>query len=155
MLKELFDKHKCDKGTEKHHYYKDYEQYFEKRREEPLNFLEIGTFKGASTRAFYDYFPNANIYTIDIFERTDPKDLDILHEDRVHWMKADSMSATLPRNIKKEWDDIEFDFVIDNDGTKEELYAKIDGLIVSNKITNPPAKSTGTAQPLAIGANSF
>ena len=53
------------------------------------------------------------------------------------------------------WAREEFDFVIDNDGTKEELYAKIDGLIVSNKITNPPSKSTGTAQPLAIGANSF
>ena len=114
MLKGLFDKYDCDKGTSKHHYYKVYEEYFKDVREEPLNFLEIGTFNGASTRAFYDYFPNANIYTIDIFERTDPKDLDILHKDRVHWMKADSMSATLPGNIEKEWGDIEFDFVIDD-----------------------------------------
>lgn len=115
MLKELFDKHKCDKGTEKHHYYKDYEQYFEKRREEPLNFLEIGTFKAASTNAFHDYFPNANIYTIDIFVRTDPKDLKILHEDRVHWMKADSMDASLGMKIRSQWgEDIQFDFVIDD-----------------------------------------
>ena len=53
------------------------------------------------------------------------------------------------------WAREEFDFVIDNDGTKEELYAKIDDLIVSNKITNPPSKSTSAGQPLAIGANSF
>ena len=114
MLRDLFDKYQCDKGTSKHHYYKEYEQYFEDVREEPINILEIGTFKGASTRAFHEYFPNANIYTIDIFVRTDPKDLDILHKDRVHWMKADSMSATLPQKIKKEWGDVKFDFVIDD-----------------------------------------
>ena len=51
--------------------------------------------------------------------------------------------------------DKEFDFVIENNGTKEELYAKIDDLIVSNKITDPPSKPTGATQPLAIGANSF
>jgi len=53
------------------------------------------------------------------------------------------------------WAKEEFDFVIENNGTKEELYAKIDDLIVSDKITNTPSQSTGTAQPLAIGANSF
>ena len=53
------------------------------------------------------------------------------------------------------WAKEEFDFVIENNGTKEELYAKIDDLIVSNKITNPPSQSTGASEPLAIGANSF
>lgn len=114
MLKELFDNYDCDKGTSKHHYYKDYEPYFKELRNEPLNFLEIGTFNGASTRAFHDYFPNANIYTIDIFERTNPNDLEILNKDRVHWIKADSMSATLPQKIKSEWGDVEFDFIIDD-----------------------------------------
>jgi len=114
MLKELFDKYDCDKGTSKHHYYKDYEPHFKEVRTEPLNFLEIGTFKAASTRAFYDYFPNANIYTIDIFVRTDPKDLDILHKDRVNWLKADSMDASLGTKIRNEWGDIKFDFIIDD-----------------------------------------
>ena len=49
----------------------------------------------------------------------------------------------------------EFDFVIENNSTKDQLYAKIDHLIVSNKIADPPAKPTSTTQPLAIGANSF
>ena len=53
------------------------------------------------------------------------------------------------------WAKEEFDFVIENNGTKEELYSKIDDLIVSNEITNTPAKTPSTSKPLAIGANSF
>ena len=53
------------------------------------------------------------------------------------------------------WAKSEFDYVIKNDGTLEELYQQVDDLIISNKITNTPSKSTDTTQPLAIGANSF
>jgi hypothetical protein len=58
---------------------------------------------------------------------------------------------------KSEWDWMgwNFDHVIDNDGTKEDLYKKVDDLVVSNKITNPPTQTTDPLQPLAIGANSF
>ena len=58
---------------------------------------------------------------------------------------------------KSEWDWMgwSFDHVIDNDGTKEDLYKKVDDLVVSNKITNPPTQTTDPLQPLAIGANSF
>ena len=53
------------------------------------------------------------------------------------------------------WAREEFDFVIHNNGTKEQLYTEVDSLIVSNKITNTPSKSTSATQPLAIGANSL
>jgi hypothetical protein len=58
---------------------------------------------------------------------------------------------------KSEWDWMgwTFDYTVENDGTKEDLYAKVDALIVSDKITNTPAQPTGATQPLAIGANSF
>ena len=58
---------------------------------------------------------------------------------------------------KSEWDWMgwNFDYTIENDGTKEELYAKVDALIVSNKIAYTPSQSTDSTQPLAIGANSF
>ena len=58
---------------------------------------------------------------------------------------------------KSEWDWMgwNFDHVIDNDGTKEDLYKKVDDLIVGNKITNSPTQTTDPLQPLAIGANSF
>ena len=53
------------------------------------------------------------------------------------------------------WAKEEFDFVIENNSTKEELYAKIDDLIVGNKISHSPAKTSDPLQPLAIGTNCF
>jgi hypothetical protein len=48
---------------------------------------------------------------------------------------------------KSEWDWMgwEFDHVIDNDGTKQKLFEKVDDLIVGHKITHTPTKSTHTA----------
>ena len=53
------------------------------------------------------------------------------------------------------WAKEEFDYVIENNGDKASLNAKIDHLIVSNKITHSPAETSDPLQPLAIGANSF
>ena len=114
MLQQLFDKYQCDKGTLKHHYYKEYEPYFESVRNDPINILEIGTYKAASTEAFHEYFPNGTIYTIDIFARTNPKDLNILKSGRVEWLKWDSTDASLGKKIKEQWGDVKFDFIIDD-----------------------------------------
>ena len=58
---------------------------------------------------------------------------------------------------KSEWDWMgwNFDFVIENNGSKEDLFAKVDKLIVSNKISHTPAKTSDPLQPLAIGTNCF
>ena len=58
---------------------------------------------------------------------------------------------------KSEWDWMgwDFDFVIDNDGTKEELLKKVDDLVISNKITNTPTKSSDALQSLTVGTNSL
>jgi len=53
------------------------------------------------------------------------------------------------------WAKSEYDHLIENNGTKEELYNKVDDLIVSNKIAHTPTESTDSGQPLAIGANCF
>ena len=58
---------------------------------------------------------------------------------------------------KSEWDWMgwDFDFVIENDGTKEELFQKVDDLIVSNKIPHSPAESSDPLQSLTVGTNRF
>tara|TARA_B100001248_G_scaffold184174_1_gene140346 strand:+ start:7380 stop:8021 length:642 start_codon:yes stop_codon:yes gene_type:complete len=58
---------------------------------------------------------------------------------------------------KSEWDwlDSKFDYIIDNDGTKEELYKKVDDLIIGLEITNTPSKSSNTTESLTIGTNRF
>jgi len=64
----------------------------------------------------------------------------------------------VPKNVhlsEYAWAKSEYDHLITNDGTLEDLHSKIDDLIVSDKITHTPTESTGATQPLAIGANSF
>ena len=50
-----------------HKYHEFYEKYFSNRKNDKLDILEIGTFKGNATAAFYFYFKNANITSVDIF----------------------------------------------------------------------------------------
>ena len=112
-LKQLFDDYECDKSS-KHNYHEYYEKEFAHLKDEPINFLEIGTYLGASTQAFHNYFTKATIYTMDIFKRTKPHHLPILKESRVRWLQGDSTNAGLPMRIANQWGDIEFDIVIDD-----------------------------------------
>ena len=91
-----------------------YETYFKKIKNKNVKLLEIGTFNGASTEAFYNYFPNGIIYTIDIFTRNKPENLSILEKDRVRWLKSDSTDPSLVNKIKQAWGDIKFDYIIDD-----------------------------------------
>lgn len=112
-MRKLFNKYKCDKGH-KHGYEEVYEKNFEKLKNEKINILELGIFKGASTEAWVDYFPNATIYGIDIFKRLDPKTVPILNHERVKWIKGDSLKSSIAKQIEKEWGDVRFDIIIDD-----------------------------------------
>ena len=112
-LKEIFDKHDCDK-SQSHKYYKIYEKYFEEIRNEPINFLEIGIFRGASTKAWLEYFPNAKIYCTDTFERVPPHEIGALKSSRVQWFKGDSTHAGVSKRVIDNWGMMKFDFIIDD-----------------------------------------
>ena len=81
-LNELFNYFGTDKGTEVtnqyqklstkldqkiigHGYAQFYEKYLDIYRNDKINILEIGTWKGASVAAFYHYFKKAIIFCID------------------------------------------------------------------------------------------
>lgn len=57
---------KCDQGGNGGHGYTIfYEAYFEKYRDQNINFLELGVREGWSLRMWSEYFPNAKIHGID------------------------------------------------------------------------------------------
>lgn len=113
MLEELFNKYGCDKAS-KHKYHLIYERDFEEIRNEPINLLEIGVFRGDSMRAWLDYFPNATIYGIDLFTRVKPEDIDVLENPRVKWLQGDSTKPEIREAIMKAWPRIRFDVIIDD-----------------------------------------
>lgn len=113
MLKDLFNKYDCDK-SQKHQYHLIYQKEFDKIRNDKINFLEIGVFKGNSLEAWLEYFPNATLYGIDIFTRVDPFNIPVLKNNRVKYIKADSTSPNVHNLIKDAWPDIQFDVIIDD-----------------------------------------
>ncbi len=77
-LEDLFNYFGSDKGSKVNNPYKNnaneeighgfgefYEKHLEGLKEQKINLLEIGTWKGSSIASFYFYFKNANIFCID------------------------------------------------------------------------------------------
>ena len=73
MLNEIFNSHFTDKGDMygvKHAYAGFYEKYLHNKRETTELILEIGVCGGRSLKAWYDYFPKANIIALDINDKS-------------------------------------------------------------------------------------
>lgn len=100
-ISEVLSKYDTDK-IEFHRYGTTYDTVFEKyNREDKLNILEVGTQKGGSLLAWKEYFPNANVYGVDIVDVVADK------------YRVDTVTRIIS-DIKR-WDnDIEWDIVIDD-----------------------------------------
>ena len=122
-LDQLAIKHNTDKGTTSGHasthgYAPIYEEYLKKWREEPIRLLEIGicmegTPGGQSVGMWYDYFPNAKIYTFDIV------DMHALENDRIRFFKGDQGDRTNFDSMYREFDSKDFDFILEDGSHKE------------------------------------
>jgi SAM-dependent methyltransferase len=108
MLKEILDKHGSDKSS-KHQYHLVYENEFKKFRNEKINLLEIGILGGSSLKTWLDYFPNANIYAIDILDKNQ---VEVLGNSRISYLQHDSTNKNLTNEVKK-WN-VEFDIIIED-----------------------------------------
>jgi hypothetical protein len=115
-LTQLANRYRSDKGTRKtmgwegdrHHYTTVYHQYFDKIRLEKLKFLEIGIGGGPSLKIWRNYFPNAEIYAIDI------DDFSYLNEKNLTCLQADQSNRD---DLKKAMDTIGgVDIIIDDGG---------------------------------------
>ena len=126
-LRTLFDKWGCDKGR-KHGYEECYEQFFEPLKNENINILEVGIFKGRSLEVFREYFPNAQIYGIDVFTRvtpTEPRLVRLFANKNVHWAMCDSTDPSCVSEITKTFGkDTKFDIIIDDGLHEPEANAK-------------------------------
>ena len=52
----------------KHGYLRKYQYWMEEQRDDPVHFLELGVFYGASLKMWRDYFPNGQIHGLDWFK---------------------------------------------------------------------------------------
>lgn len=107
-LKELFEKYNCDKGY-RHGYHECYEKHMDPTK--PVRLLEIGTFKGESTRAFLDYFDDVQITCADMFDREESIRVD---DPRVEYFIADSQAPETHKKFKEFVDGKLYDYIIDD-----------------------------------------
>lgn len=66
----IFNKYDTDKNSHYHHYTRQYNSLFQKYRDKPIKYLEIGVFNGGSIKACREAFPQATcILGLDIDSR--------------------------------------------------------------------------------------
>jgi hypothetical protein len=130
-LTDIANSHATDKGTQgpsdrwgAHNYTDIYEAYLERRRLEPITMLEIGlgvtgdrwtalivhgrNTGGASMKMWYDYFPRASIYGLDV--NACPH----LNNDRIHTFIADQGNVNDLEAFARASGGVEFDLIIDD-----------------------------------------
>jgi predicted O-methyltransferase YrrM len=142
LLKDLVDNSRTDKNTV-HAYLDLYQKLVEDKKDTAKNILEIGIGGGGSIQLWYDYFLNANIYSVDInhmnwgFEKLLPLDRVTLYTGVDAYNEQIFNSYFYKKNLK-------FDMIL-NDGAHTletmikfvELYSKIltdDGILIIEDI---------------------
>lgn len=104
MIQELFNKH----NAKKHPHFADiYDSWFCENRMKIKSVLEIGIYEGGSLRTWAEYFPNADIYGIDVKLR--------------EWNFPDRIKAFIGNQqdenfLIKTFGDKSFDIIIDDGG---------------------------------------
>ncbi len=101
--------YKTDKGQHYHGFTEIYDRILSPLRAEPLRILEIGIAEGGSIELWEDYFPRAEIFGIDIVDKS------AMERDRVTTFVADQADRVqLGRFISQHGG--EFDLIIDDGG---------------------------------------
>lgn len=100
-----------------HNYYKHYAEAFNDLRHSVKKVLEIGVFKGHSLLMWHDYFPNAEIYGLDIsFKHTNRgvNAVDLCKDkSRIHLFEADACNDKTLQIVRNKWGD-DFDIILDD-----------------------------------------
>lgn len=111
ILFELAEKYNTDKQLKDHNYILMYERLMEEKRVTTNKMLEIGFGEGGSAKMWMDYFPNAEIYCVEYFDKEHEE---VWHSPSVdlpelNMIKGDSTNAETWLEIPNN-----FDFIIDD-----------------------------------------
>ena len=90
----------CQDGrTDKfqHGYAPVYEKHFGKYRDKEINFLEIGVYNGGSIFSWLEYFPKAQIFALDIYDKSH-----LFNHSRVHFFQMDASDENSINNLMTE-----------------------------------------------------
>ena len=98
-------KYRTDKCSMIHNYLRKYEFFLERFHSRPLRLLELGIFKGASLRMWQEYFPQAEIFGVDIEEHCSQ-----YADERIHILQADLSNTDAVSRLK----DIRPQIIIDD-----------------------------------------
>ena len=97
-----------DKKIIAHGYAKIYEKYLKEHKQKNLNIIELGSFYGNASAAFYFYFKNSQIYSADI-----NPDMYLYRSKRlVNFFTDTSSRASIEKNILTK--NIQFDLIVED-----------------------------------------
>ena len=96
--------------SEGHSYHIYYEKFFNLKKNNQIDLLELGSFKGNASAAFYFYFKNCKIISCDLFP-----DLFLYKSERIKNFKIDSGSES-ELNNKLLKNDYKFDIIVEDAG---------------------------------------
>ncbi len=150
-ISEILMGYKTDKARE-HSYGPFYDELFAQfDKEVSLNILELGVQGGGSLLAWKDYFPNANVYGIDISDSRREE----YKSDRVNYTVADLRTMPIP-------EDRLYDIIIDDSdhfiGTQVFIvqnyypFLRENGVLVIEDVQNPESDVQDIMNILPISA---
>ena len=94
-------------------YSKFYEKELYEKRFLPLQILQIGIEN--SVAVWHKYMQRSNIFCIDTFDKTEPRQHSYLKEKRIHWIRCDIDNEKAVKKVMKEsWNNPRFDVIIDS-----------------------------------------
>ena len=116
MLNVLFERYKSKRL--KYHLY--YDREFFDDRLKPFMILQVGV--ESSLQVWQRYFSKSQLYCIDSFTNTDPKNISYLNESRINWSRCDVHNKKQVEHIMKNiWNNPRFNIIIDNTNNYETL----------------------------------
>jgi SAM-dependent methyltransferase len=100
-----------------HNYHKHYAEQFNDLRHSVKKVLEIGVFRGHSLLMWHDYFPNAEIYGVDISFEWHNMGVNAVElckdKKRIHLLESDACTTQTLQRVRNKWGE-DFDIILDD-----------------------------------------